>query len=118
MGIEPQETECRRLGTLLDSSGREICAPYKEKMKTVNYATGPLEWTLLVTLSILWGGSFFFVGVAVNGLPPFTIVVLRVGAGRDRAEFDRRRHGAAHAGGSSRVGCLFRHGLSQQPRSV
>lgn len=30
-------------------------------------------------LSLLWGGSFFFVGVAVNGLPPFTIVALRVG---------------------------------------
>lgn len=40
---------------------------------------GPLEWSLLVTLSVLWGGSFFFVGVAVTGLPPFTIVALRVG---------------------------------------
>lgn len=40
---------------------------------------GPLEWSLLITLSVLWGGSFFFVGVAVDGLPPFTIVVLRVG---------------------------------------
>jgi drug/metabolite transporter (DMT)-like permease len=26
----------------------------------------------------LWGGSFFFVGVAVKALPPFTIVLLRV----------------------------------------
>jgi drug/metabolite transporter (DMT)-like permease len=40
---------------------------------------GPAEWSLLVTLSVLWGGSFFFVGVAVTGLPPFTIVALRVG---------------------------------------
>jgi drug/metabolite transporter (DMT)-like permease len=39
----------------------------------------PLEWTLLLTLSLLWGGSFFFVGVAVKELPPLTIVVLRVG---------------------------------------
>jgi drug/metabolite transporter (DMT)-like permease len=30
-------------------------------------------------LSIIWGGSFFFIGVAVKGLPPFTIVGLRVG---------------------------------------
>jgi drug/metabolite transporter (DMT)-like permease len=37
-----------------------------------------LEWALLVCLSILWGGSFFFVGVAVKELPPLTIVVLRV----------------------------------------
>ena len=39
----------------------------------------PLEWGLLVALSVLWGGSFFFVGVAVHGLPPFSIVALRVG---------------------------------------
>ena len=38
----------------------------------------PLDWLLLLALSILWGGSFFFVGVAVKALPPFTIVLLRV----------------------------------------
>lgn len=37
-----------------------------------------LDWSLLIALSILWGGSFFFVGVAVKALPPFTIVLLRV----------------------------------------
>ncbi len=36
------------------------------------------EWFLLVILSILWGGSFFFVGLAVEALPPLTIVTLRV----------------------------------------
>jgi drug/metabolite transporter (DMT)-like permease len=36
------------------------------------------EWALLVALSVLWGGSFFFVGVAVAELPTFTIVALRV----------------------------------------
>lgn len=40
---------------------------------------GPLEWFLLVALSVLWGGSFFFVGIAVDALGPFTIVALRVG---------------------------------------
>lgn len=34
---------------------------------------------MLITLSVLWGGSFFFVGVAVAELPPLTIVTLRVG---------------------------------------
>ncbi|MBT7944462.1 MAG: DMT family transporter, partial [Alphaproteobacteria bacterium] len=38
----------------------------------------PFEWGLLLTLSLLWGGSFFFVGVAVKELPTFTIVVCRV----------------------------------------
>jgi len=39
----------------------------------------PRDWGLLLTLSLLWGGSFFFVGVAVHALPPLTIVALRVG---------------------------------------
>ena len=37
------------------------------------------DWAMLLSLSILWGGSFFFIGVAVDGLPPLTIVTLRVG---------------------------------------
>ena len=37
-----------------------------------------LEWTLLVTLSVLWGGSFFFSKVALAQLPPLTIVFCRV----------------------------------------
>ena len=34
---------------------------------------------MLVGLSILWGGSFFFVEILVKHLPPFTIVTCRVG---------------------------------------
>ena len=37
------------------------------------------SWLTLIVLSILWGGSFFFVGVAVDALPLLTIVILRVG---------------------------------------
>src|SRR5262245_55016365 len=37
-----------------------------------------IDWSLLLALSLLWGGSYFFVGVAVKALPPFTIVLLRV----------------------------------------
>ncbi len=37
------------------------------------------EWGLLLALSVLWGGSFLFVGVAVRDLPPFTIIAARVG---------------------------------------
>jgi drug/metabolite transporter (DMT)-like permease len=39
----------------------------------------PFEWSLLIALSMLWGGSFFFTSVALVELPPFTIVMLRVG---------------------------------------
>ena len=38
----------------------------------------PLEWGLLVALSILWGGSFFFNGVAIRELPTLTVVAGRV----------------------------------------
>jgi len=37
------------------------------------------EWGLLALLSLLWGGSFFFVAVAVKELPPLTLATLRVG---------------------------------------
>jgi drug/metabolite transporter (DMT)-like permease len=37
------------------------------------------DWSLIGILSLLWGGSFFFVEIAVEGLPALTIVWLRVG---------------------------------------
>jgi drug/metabolite transporter (DMT)-like permease len=36
-------------------------------------------WVLLAALSVLWGGSFFFVEVALAGLGPLTVVLGRVG---------------------------------------
>lgn len=36
------------------------------------------DWMLLAVLSLLWGGSFFFVEVALEGLAPLTIVWCRV----------------------------------------
>lgn len=36
------------------------------------------QWATLLTLSLLWGASFFFNGVAVAALPVLTIVVARV----------------------------------------
>lgn len=38
----------------------------------------PQDWALLVLLSVLWGGSFFFIAVARPELPPFTIVAARL----------------------------------------
>jgi drug/metabolite transporter (DMT)-like permease len=44
----------------------------------IKTAMGPREWAMLLALSVLWGGSFLFVGVAVKELPPLTLVTLRV----------------------------------------
>jgi drug/metabolite transporter (DMT)-like permease len=39
---------------------------------------GTAEWLTLIGLSVLWGGSFFFIDVAVRSIPPFTLVLVRV----------------------------------------
>ena len=45
----------------------------------VNAVMGLREWGLILILSVIWGGSFFFVGVAVKDMTPLTIVLCRVG---------------------------------------
>src|SRR5829696_886354 len=45
----------------------------------IKTAMGAREWAMLIALSILWGGSFLFVGVAVKELPPLTITAMRLG---------------------------------------
>ena len=37
------------------------------------------DWLLLVFLSVLWGATFFFIAVASPEVPPFTLVLARVG---------------------------------------
>ena len=37
------------------------------------------EWMLLVLLSVVWGGSFFFNGIALREFPTLSIVTTRVG---------------------------------------
>jgi drug/metabolite transporter (DMT)-like permease len=46
---------------------------------TTRPTMGPREWLLLVVLSLLWGGSFFFAEVALAELPPMTVVLARIG---------------------------------------
>jgi drug/metabolite transporter (DMT)-like permease len=42
---------------------------------------GRRDWALLGVLAVLWGGSFFFVEVALAGLPPLAVVWCRVALG-------------------------------------
>ncbi len=39
------------------------------------------EWTFLITLSLLWGGSFYFAEIALVDFGPLTVVLGRVGFG-------------------------------------
>lgn len=41
-------------------------------------AMNAFTWGLLILLSLLWGGSFFFAEIALRELPPFTVVLGRV----------------------------------------
>src|SRR5687768_17637307 len=36
------------------------------------------DWAVLLFLSVLWGGSFFFVEIAVRDVAPMTLVLIRV----------------------------------------
>lgn len=44
----------------------------------INQSMTPWQWGMLLVLSVLWGGSFFFIGVAVKELPPLTVVAARL----------------------------------------
>src|SRR6202451_2643043 len=63
---------------MLDASSN---ASFRRSAMTVaaQRAMTAREWGLLALLSLLWGGSFFFVAVAVRELPPLTLAALRVG---------------------------------------
>ncbi|MBN1574433.1 MAG: DMT family transporter [Deltaproteobacteria bacterium] len=39
---------------------------------------GIKEWGLILILSVIWGGSFFFIGVSVREITPLTVVMFRV----------------------------------------
>lgn len=44
----------------------------------MNLQMGLRDWLALLLLSLLWGGSFFFIALAVGQFPPLTLVLLRV----------------------------------------
>jgi drug/metabolite transporter (DMT)-like permease len=47
-------------------------------MTRIRLTMSATDWILLVTLSILWGGSFFFTKLVVMVLPPLTVALARV----------------------------------------
>lgn len=50
-------------------------------MATTIGRMGPGQWLMLITLSVIWGGSFFFNEIALRGLPPLLVVWCRIAVG-------------------------------------
>lgn len=59
---------------MVDSENHRSVHRVPEAPKTMDGT----DWSLLVLLSVLWGATFFFAGVAVRELPPLTVVLARV----------------------------------------
>lgn len=58
---------------------RQPALQHPGTLPPVNAAMGLGEWLLIGVLSMIWGGSFFFIAVAVSEVPPFSLVLCRVG---------------------------------------
>jgi drug/metabolite transporter (DMT)-like permease len=71
-----------------------------------------LEWGMMLLLALVWGGSFFFVGVAVKQLPPLTIVALRVALAAAILWFAAPALGVAMPKGRAAMTAFFIMGLT------
>jgi drug/metabolite transporter (DMT)-like permease len=68
--IEPSEFE----RNCADAAG----APDVFNAPAIRTQMNGRDWMILGTLAIIWGGAFFFIGVAVRHVPPLTYVFLRL----------------------------------------
>jgi drug/metabolite transporter (DMT)-like permease len=53
----------------------------RDKAPMIRAVMNRSDWLILLALAVIWGGAFFFVGVAVRHVPPLTYVWLRVTIG-------------------------------------
>jgi drug/metabolite transporter (DMT)-like permease len=44
----------------------------------INQTMTRQDWAILLFLSVLWGGSFFFIEIALGSVQPFSLVLIRV----------------------------------------
>lgn len=68
--VEPSEFE----RNCADGGG----APDVYQMPVIRTQMNRADWLILGTLALIWGGAFFFIGVAVRHVPPLTYVWLRL----------------------------------------
>ena len=68
--VQPSEFE----RNCADAAG----APDVYSMPMIRTQMNGRDWLILGTLALIWGGAFFFIGVAVRHVPPLTYVCLRL----------------------------------------
>src|SRR3954451_1894153 len=68
--VQPSDFE----GNCADASG----APDVYAAPMIRTQMNGRDWLILGSLALIWGGAFFFIGVAVRHVPPLTYVLLRL----------------------------------------
>src|SRR5437868_4198039 len=68
--VDPQAFD-RKLAEAADG-------PAGDKPHMIRTTMNRSDWFILLTLALIWGGAFFFIGVAVRHIPPLTYVWLRL----------------------------------------
>ena len=54
----------------------DVPGPYAQAM--IRTHMNRRDWGIILVLAVIWGGAFFFIGVAVRHVPPLTYVCLRL----------------------------------------
>ena len=67
------------LGTIFDRTPREaLPVANGDSAPMIRIQMNRRDWATLGALALIWGGAFFFIGVAVRHVPPFTYVLARL----------------------------------------
>ncbi len=67
------------LATLFDRKPRDAAVALTgDDTPMIRTQMNRRDWAILAALALIWGGAFFFIGVAVRHVPPFTYVFVRV----------------------------------------
>ena len=67
------------LGPTFDRTTREaIPVAPRDGVPMIRTQMNRRDWAILGALALIWGGAFFFIGVAVRHVPPFTYVLARL----------------------------------------
>src|SRR6476661_5875325 len=58
-----------------------VPAPASDSAPMIRSVMNRSDWLILLVLALIWGGAFFFIGVAVRHVQPLTYVWLRLTIG-------------------------------------